>query len=110
MTFHFFNSRSGLWLASLLVTASALATPSPLEEARTALDEGVAEVAIVKLQQYLAADPVDAQSRREAKTKLAEALLAAGRTEEALNRVREIILNRTSAINAPARSPVCARP
>ena len=89
MMFHLFNSRRGLWLASLLVTASALATPSPLEEARAALDEGVAEVAIVKLQQYLAADPVDPQSRREAKTKLAEALLAAGRTEEALNQVRD---------------------
>jgi len=89
MTLPFSNTRRGLRLACLLLSASAFAAASPLEEARKALDEGVAEVAIVKLQQQLAADPLDPQLRRQAKTKLAEALLAAGRTEEALQQVRD---------------------
>lgn len=89
MTFSFFYSRSGLCVASLFLCASAFAVPSPLEQARKALEEGVAEVAIVKLQQQLAAVPLDPQVRREAKTKLAEAFFAAGRTEEALQQVRD---------------------
>ena len=86
MTLHPFHSRRGLWLACLLLPALAVASP-PLEQARKALEEGVAEVAIVKLQQQLAAAPLETGARREAKTTLAEALLAAGRTEEALQKV-----------------------
>jgi len=93
MTFHLYYFRRGLlgiWLASLLVYASASAAPSPLDDALQALNEGVAEVAIVKLQHQLAATPpLEAGLRRQAKTKLAEALLAAGRTEEALEQVRD---------------------
>jgi len=88
MTFPPFHSRRGLWLACLLLPSLAAAA-SPLEEARKALDEGVAEVAIVKLQQQLTASPLDPPVRRQTKTTLAEALLAAGRTEEALQQVRD---------------------
>ena len=87
MTFHSFHSRCGLRLAVLLLSAS-VAAASPLELARKALDEGVAEVAIVQLQHQLASSP-GPEVRREAKTTLAEALLAAGRTEEALQQVRD---------------------
>ena len=88
MTIYSFQSRCGLWFAVLLLSASAAAA-SPLEQARKALDEGVAEVAIVKLQQQLAATPLDPQVRREAKTTLAEAFLAAGRTEDALQQAHD---------------------
>jgi len=79
---------SCLRLASLLWAAHAFAASAPVDEAAKALDDGVAEVAIVKLQQQLAA-PLDSESRRQARTKLAEALLAAGRAEDALREVRD---------------------
>ncbi|MEI6562196.1 MAG: tetratricopeptide repeat protein [Verrucomicrobiota bacterium] len=87
MTFPPFHSRWGLWLACVLLPSLAVAA-TPLEQARKALDEGVAEVAIVKLRQQLAAPPLDPEASLQAKTMLAEALLAAGRTEEALQQVR----------------------
>lgn len=91
MTFLAFYSRRsliGLWLASLFAAGLAVASPSPLEEATKALDEGVADVAIVKLQQQLS-QPLSPELRRQAKIKLAEALLAAGRAEEGLQQVRD---------------------
>ena len=64
-----------------------------MEEATRALDEGVAEVAIVKLQTFLATARPDAAASRQAKIRLAEALLAAGRTGEALRQVRDPEVN-----------------
>lgn len=89
LSFHFRRSLASLWLVSgMLVSAEAIT--SPLGDASRALNEGVAEVAIVKLQQHLAANPpLDSGVRREAKIKLAEALLAAGRIDEALTQVRD---------------------
>ena len=92
MTFPPFHFRRGLWLACWLLPSLAGAA-TPLEQARKALDEGVAEVAIVKLRQELAAAPLDPQVRHQAKTTLAEALLAGGRTEEALQQVRDPEVN-----------------
>ncbi|MDD5349840.1 MAG: tetratricopeptide repeat protein, partial [Chthoniobacteraceae bacterium] len=92
MTFPFpFLRRAllGLWLASVLPAAPAFsADRGPLDEALRALDEGVAEVAVVKLREQLALSP-DPALCREAKTKLAEALLAAGRTDEALKQAAD---------------------
>jgi len=78
-----------LWLVALLFSTSALAGGSPLGDASKALDEGVAEVAIVKLQQQLAGGALDLELRHQAKIKLVEAFLAAGRTGEALQQLRD---------------------
>ena len=93
MTFPFTSTQRSLFclcLASLFPGAWVPASPAPLDEALKALDEGVAEVAIVKLQQQLAAPaPLPPELRSLAKTKLAEALLAAGRTDEALRQMQD---------------------
>lgn len=81
MTLRFLPSLAAA-LGLAFAAAPARAERGPLDEALQALDEGVAEVAVVKLRQQLGR-PLDASLRREVKTKLAEALLAAGRTEEA---------------------------
>lgn len=80
-----------LLLAFVALCAPAFgASPSPLEKAVRTLNEGVSEVAVVELQQLLAAQPpLEAALRREAKTRLAEAYLAAGRLAEALRQVRD---------------------
>ena len=90
MSFLSFHPRRGLpalLLAFSLLAPWAVAAPSPLDDATKALDDGVAEVAIVKLQQQLATNPPDAELRRQLKTKLAEAFLAAGRKEDALRQI-----------------------
>ncbi|MCX6967030.1 MAG: tetratricopeptide repeat protein [Verrucomicrobia bacterium] len=87
MMFHPFHSRFGSSLALLL--SVCMGTASQLEQARKALDEGVAEVAIVQLQQQLAAANLPPETRRQAKITLAEALFAAGRTEEALQQASD---------------------
>jgi len=86
---HFRKRLFGPWLATLFFCASAVAAdPSALDEAVKALDDGVVEVAIVKLQQELA-KPLDPAVRSQAKAKMAEALFAAGRTDDALRQVSD---------------------
>ncbi len=89
MTLPCFHPR--LRLALLLFSALvARGFASPLDEAVRALDEGVPEVAVVKLQAQLnASAPLAPALRREAKTRLAEAFLAAGRVDEALKQSRD---------------------
>ena len=80
---------ASLWLLAALPASPALsADRGPLDKALRALDEGVAEVAVVKLREQLALS-LDPAIRREAKTKLAEALLAAGRTDEAFQQATD---------------------
>ena len=72
--------------ASVVETAPA----EPLADAMAALEEGIPQVAIVKLQRYLAgAQSLEPSVRTLAKTKLAEALLAAGRIDDALHQSQD---------------------
>ncbi len=84
---------SRLRLALLLCctpVAGGVALAAPLDEALKALDEGVAEVAVLQIQEQLANPAaLDEAQRRLAKTRLAEALLAVDRTAEALAAVRD---------------------
>ncbi|MEI6350004.1 MAG: tetratricopeptide repeat protein [Verrucomicrobiota bacterium] len=73
--------------ASLCLRASA-SSPAALEQAIAALDEGVPQVAIIKLKEQLAT-PLEMDARKLAKTKLAEALLTAGLLDDALRQVRD---------------------
>lgn len=86
---HTFQSRCALWLAALLCAATAGAAQSPLEPAIKALDEGLAEVAILRLQQVLTLPGLEPEVRPVAKLKLAEAQLLAGHPEEALRLARD---------------------
>lgn len=71
-------------------TPSPLPCPASLAEAIAALDEGVPQVAVVKLQRRIAeTDEPDPAIRSLAKTKLAEALLAAGRADDALRQIHD---------------------
>ena len=90
MTFPFFRrALPGLWLASVLLASPALSADRRLlDEALRALHEGVAEVAVVKLREQLAL-PLEPALRREAKTTLAEALLATGHTDEAFQQAAD---------------------
>ena len=81
-------------------------SPQPLAEAVAALEEGVPQVAIVKLQQEIAIPGrLDDAARKLAKTRLAEALLAAGRAEDAAQQARDpefnnlLLLARIEAAN-----------
>ena len=80
-----------LFLACVLLGAPAWgAAPSALDEAVRAMNEGVAEVAVVKLEALLSAPAgLAPELRREAKTHLAEALLSAGRPADALKAVTD---------------------
>ena len=85
--------------ASMLFAAAVSANadtvmPKPLAEAVGALEEGVPQVAIVKLQQEIAAPGrLNAAGLKLAKTRLAEAFLAAGRFEDAAQQVRDPEVN-----------------
>lgn len=90
MTFQPFHSPRPLWILCLACAAlcPVSGAPTDLDKATQALNEGVPEVALVKLQARLSG-PLDPDLRRQAKTQRAEALLAAGRTDEALEAVRD---------------------
>jgi tetratricopeptide (TPR) repeat protein len=90
MTFHLFHSPRPLLILCL---ANALLGPvrgssAGLDESLKALQEGVPEVALVKLEAQLAG-ALDPSLRREAKARRAEALLAAGRIPEALQQIHD---------------------
>jgi outer membrane protein assembly factor BamD (BamD/ComL family) len=90
MTFHPFHTPRPLWILCLACAALCPVSGAPkgLDEAAKALDEGVPEVALVKLEAQLSG-PLDPVPRRQAKTLRAEALLAAGRIDEALEAMRD---------------------
>ena len=90
MTFYPSHSPRPLWILCLACAALCPvgAAPAGLDEAVKALNEGVPEVALVKLEAQLAG-PLDPALRRQAKTQRAEALLATERIDEALEAVRD---------------------
>ncbi len=86
-----FSYRYGIALAFTLAVspfASALPMQSAVESVRSPLKEGLAEVAVVRADRLLSQSP-DPATKAEIEIVRAEALLAAGKPEEALLQLRQ---------------------
>jgi hypothetical protein len=76
--------KAAIFAAILASTSQVLAVDSrELAEAARPMEEGVPQVAVLRLRALLARD-LGTEERREGTARLGEALLAAGETEEAL--------------------------
>lgn len=81
----------GIWVAILMFADPAQAAFPELETAAHPMDEGVPQVAVVRLRAVLGGE-LAMEERRAASAKLGEALLAAGEAEEALKVLQDPIL------------------
>jgi len=88
---------SAIFAAMLAFTGQVLAAGFPeLAEAARPLEEGVPQVAVMRLRALLSGN-LAAEERRIANAKLGEALLAAGETEEALHVLQDQTLQALQA-------------
>ncbi len=94
-----FDVRRSTFAAAFFLTSSPLTAADPplLQQATQALAEAIPQVAIQKLQRFLAATNISPADRAEATRKLSEALLAGGRNEDALAAIEPLVNTRDPA-------------
>ncbi len=89
---------------ALVLTAGAQALPGELARAVQPLQEGVPQVAVVRLRALLAAGKLPEDERRAATVKLGEALVAAGEPQAALEVLADPLVQASAEAKFPSRA------